>query len=64
MAGDIALDDFMQSKSSAALQETEPADIKTVCSQWEELTPEQKARVEALKNSIDLTDSKTPIQYG
>ena len=39
-------------------------DIETVRTRVEELNPEQRARVEELKNSIDLMDSQTAIQYG
>ena len=38
--------------------------METVRAQVEELSPEQKARVEEVKNSINLMDSQTTIQYG
>lgn len=64
MAKEITLDALMQGRGAAKLQEAEPADVQTVRARIEELTPEQKARVEDLKNSIDLMDSQTPLQYG
>ena len=54
----------MQGKENTALQKQEPVDVETVCTQIEELTPEQRERVEELKNSIDLMDSQTALQYG
>ena len=38
--------------------------METVRAQVEELSPEQKARVEEVKNSIDLMDSQAALQYG
>lgn len=29
-----------------------------------EFTPEEKAKIEEIKNSIDFTDSQTTVQYG
>ena len=64
MAEEITLDTLMQGKENTALQKQEPVDVETVCTQIEELTPEQRERVEELKNSIDLMDSQTALQYG
>lgn len=64
MAGEITLETLMQGGSTAAPQKAESMDVETVRTQVEELTPEQKARVEELKNSIDLMDSQATIQYG
>ncbi len=64
MAEEITLDTLMQGKENTALQKQEPVDVETVRNQVEELTPEQRARVEELKNSIDLMDSQTALQYG
>ena len=64
MAEEITLDTLMQGKENTALQKQEPVDVETVRTQVEELTPEQRARVEELKNSIDLMDSQTALQYG
>ena len=49
MAEEITLDTLMQGKENTALQKQEPVDVETVCTQIEELTPEQRARVEELK---------------
>ena len=38
--------------------------MEAVRAQVEELSPEQKARVEEVKNSIDLMDSQAALQYG
>ena len=57
MADSITLDALMQSKGHTALQVQKPASVEAVRAQVEELSPEQKARVEEVKNSIDLMDS-------
>ena len=64
MAEEITLDTLMQAKGSTALQKQEPVDVQSIRTQVEELTPVQRARVEELKNSINLMDSQTTIQYG
>ena len=64
MADSITLDALMQSKGHTALQVQKPASVEAVRAQVEELSPEQKARVEEVKNSIDLMDSQTALQYG
>ena len=38
--------------------------VRAQVAQVEELSPEQKARVEEVKNSIDLMDSQAALQYG
>ena len=64
MAAEINLNTLMQSRENKELQKTESVDVETVRAQVEELTPDQRARVEELKNSIDLMDSQTTVQYG
>ena len=64
MAEHITLDTLMQSSGHTALQVQEPASVEAVRAQVEELSPEQKARVEEVKNSIDLMDSQATLQYG
>ena len=64
MADSITLDALMQSSGHTALQVQEPASVEAVRAQVEELSPEQKARVEEVKNSIDLMDSQAALQYG
>ena len=64
MAEHITLDTLMQSKGHTALQVQKPASVEAVRAQVEELSPEQKARVEEVKNSIDLMDSQAALQYG
>lgn len=64
MAEHITLDTLMQSSGHTALQVQKPASVEAVRAQVEELSPEQKARVEEVKNSIDLMDSQAALQYG
>ena len=51
MADSITLDALMQSSGHTALQVQEPASMETVRAQVEELSPEQKARVEEVKTA-------------
>ena len=64
MADSITLDTLMQSSGHTALQVQEPASVEAVRAQVEELSPEQRVRVEEVKNSIDLIDSQAVLQYG
>ena len=64
MAEHITLDTLMQSSGHTALQVQEPASVEAVRAQVEELSPEQRVRVEEVKNSIDLIDSQAVLQYG
>ena len=64
MAEHITLDTLMQSNGHTALQVQEPASVEAVRAQVEELSPEQRVRVEEVKNSIDLMDSQAALQYG
>ena len=65
MSEEITLDSLMKVKAAEEPAGAEPAEIaKAVKAQVEELTPEQKARIEEIKNNIDLMDSQTVLQYG
>ena len=64
MVEHITLDTLMQSSGHTALQVQEPASVEAVRAQVEELSPEQRVRVEEVKNSIDLMDSQAALQYG
>ena len=64
MAEHITLDTLMQSSGHTALQVQEPASVEAVRAQVEELSPEQRVRVEEVKNSIDLMYSQAALQYG
>lgn len=64
MAKEITLDTLMEGKSSEAAAAPQLVSAETITTQVEELTEEQKARVEEVKNSIDLMDSQTALQYG
>ncbi len=67
---DINLDDLMAKKKSAASSEqaivsVEPAkEIEKVTQQIETLSPEERAKVQSIKDGIDLTDSSTPLTFG
>ncbi|MBQ6130942.1 MAG: toxic anion resistance protein [Selenomonadaceae bacterium] len=67
---DINLNDLMAKKKASASSEqaivpVEPAkEIAKVTQQIETLTPEEKAKVQSIKDSIDLTDSSTPLSFG
>ena len=67
---DINLDDLMAKKINSSSQEqavvpVEPAkEIEKVTQQIETLSPEEKAKVQAIKDEIDLTDSSTPLSFG
>ena len=67
---EINLNDLMAKKKSSASAEqaivpVEPAkEIAKVTQQIETLTPEEKAKVQSIKDAIDLTDSSTPLSFG
>lgn len=66
---DINLEDLMAKKSSSASSQAatpvEPArEIEKVTQQIETLTPAELAKVQSIKDSIDLTDSSTPLTFG
>ena len=67
---DINLNDLMAKKKSSASSEqaivpVEPAkEIAKVTQQIETLSPEERAKVQSIKDSIDLTDSSTPLSFG
>ena len=63
MAQEITLDTLLQGSGNEE-PKRELVDAKTVQAQVEKLTPEQMARVEEVKNGINLMDSQTMIQYG
>lgn len=64
MAQEISLETLAGAKAREAMSgkpDTPPA-VESI--QEEKLSPEQLARVEEIKNSIDLTDSQAALQYG
>lgn len=66
---DVNLNDLLAKKKSAApAQEEKPVEpekeIEKVTQQIETLTPEEKAKVQSIKDSIDLMDSSTPLSFG
>lgn len=64
MAQEISLETLAGAKAREVMSgepDTPPA-VESI--QEEKLSPEQLARVEEIKNSIDLTDSQAALQYG
>ncbi len=67
---EINLDDLMSAKSassenSQAIVPIQPAvEIEKVTKQVETLTPAEIEKVQSIKDSIDLMDSSTPLNYG
>ena len=67
---EINLNDLMAKKKASASTEqavvpVEPAkEIAKVTQQIETLSPEDMAKVQSIKESIDLTDSSTPLSFG
>lgn len=64
MTEEITLETLMQNKGTNELTKAEPVDVDKIRTQIEELTPEQKSKVDDLKNNIDLMNSQAVIQYG
>lgn len=67
---DINLSDLMANKKSAASSEqavtpVEPTqEIEKVTRQVEQLTPAEMQKVQSIKDSINLMDTSTPLNYG
>lgn len=66
---DINLNDLLaKKKTSAPAQEDKPVEpaqeIEKVTQQVELLTPEEKAKVQSIKDGIDLMDSSTSLSFG
>ena len=64
MAQEISLETLAGAKTREALSGKTDGQPVVEDIQEEKLSPEQLARVEEIKNSIDLTDSQTALQYG
>ena len=64
MAGQISLEALAQRKNMQSESLAQPETPAQIESQIEKLTPEQRNRVNELKESIDLMDSQAAIQYG
>ena len=64
MAEQISLETLAQRKNmqTAPVKQTET--LSQVEAQIEELTPEQRSRVNEIKESIDLMDSQSAVQFG
>ena len=64
MAEQISLEALAQRKNMQSESLAQPETPAQIESQIEKLTPEQRNRVNELKESIDLMDSQAAIQYG
>lgn len=68
---DINLDDLLKAKErefnthTAQIQPVEPqTEIAKVTQQTEMISPEDRRRIDEIKNTIDLTNSQASVQYG
>ena len=68
---EINLEDLMAQRAASSQEETTAAaevkpevEIAKVTQQVEKLTPEERAKVEAIKDGINLMDSSTPLTFG
>ena len=64
---DLTLDSLLQKKGAAAEEAAEPASAPAenqLAEAAEALTPEQIAKADEIRRSIDLTDSNVLMQYG
>lgn len=69
---DISLDDLLKVKerefnaqTQTQIQTVEPSkEIAKVTQQTELISPEDRKRIDKIKNAIDLTDSQASVQYG
>ncbi len=64
MAEQISLEALAQRKNAQTAAVAQPETAAQLETQIEDLTPEQRSRVNELKESIDLMDSQASIQYG
>ena len=60
----ISLEALAQRKNAQTAAVAQPETAAQLETQIEDLTPEQRSRVNELKESIDLMDSQASIQYG
>lgn len=60
---EINLDDLLAAKKQETAQ-PEPADVAHVTQTVEHLTPEEQQKVAAIRDSIDLMNSQTSLQFG
>lgn len=69
---DISLDDLIKAKTQTLNNEnngnmpilTVKEEIEQVTKQTELISPEERKRIDEIKNSIDLTNSQTSVQFG
>ena len=64
MANEITLETLLQANGTAAPQPLTAASLETVRTQVETLSPEQRSRVEQIRDGINLMDTQTAIVYG
>ncbi len=67
---DISLEDLMSQKAASSANESAVVEVKPeveiekVTRQVEELSPADKAKVQSIKDGINLMDSNTPLTFG
>ena len=67
---DISLEDLMAQKAASSSEEKPAEEVKPeveivkVTQAVETLTPEEKAKVQSIKDGINLMDSSTPLTFG
>ena len=64
MANEITLETLLKANGTAAPQPPTAASLETVRTQVETLSPEQRSRVEQIRDGINLMDTQTAIVYG
>ena len=64
MANEITLETLLQANGTTAPQPPTAASLETVRTQVETLSPEQRSRVEQIRDGINLMDTQTAIVYG
>lgn len=64
MANEITLETLLQANGTAAPQPPTAASLETVRTQVETLSPEQRSRVEQIRDGINLMDTQAAIVYG
>lgn len=64
MANESTLETLLQANGTATPQPPTAASLETVRTQVETLSPEQRSRVEQIRDGINLMDTQTAIVYG
>lgn len=65
MSEEITLSSLMKNKESQqAIETTKEMEIAKITEQVETISPQDRERIDEIKNSIDIMDSQTTVQYG